>query len=47
MIKLTYEARHGVQLDDALDFQGDAKTITQENLDKLKARLHLNGGANG
>ena len=43
MVRMTYEARHAVDLDTLLDFQGDAKTITQDNLDKLKRSIAKHG----
>lgn len=43
MIRITYEARHTVPIEDVADFQGDVKTITQENLDRLKASIRKHG----
>lgn len=43
MIRITYDARTTLPIDTLLDFQGDAKTITQENLDKLKRSIQKHG----
>lgn len=43
MIRITYEARHALPLDEVADFQGDAKTITRGNLDKLKRSIKKHG----
>jgi hypothetical protein len=43
VIRITYEARHALPLDEVADFQGDAKTITRGNLDKLKRSIKKHG----
>ena len=42
-IAITYDARTTVPLDTVTDFQGDAKQITQDNLDKLKRSILKHG----
>lgn len=43
MIEVTYDARHSLPIETLVDFQGNAKTITQENLDKLKGSIRKHG----
>ena len=43
MISVTYSGKNTLPLDKLVDFQGDAKTITQDNLDKLKRSILKHG----
>ena len=42
-MKVAYEARHTVDIDELTDFQGDVKVIRQENLDRLRRSIATHG----
>ena len=43
MIRITYDAKTTLLLDQLVSFQGEAKTITRANLDKLKGSIRKHG----